>query len=206
MTNPNNPGDSGKSGEPARPVATTPNRDLDGLFERNLPMLIAFLRARVGSALAARESIQDLCQSVCREVLRDQAAMTFPNDESFRAFLFLQASRKIVDRARYHRMAMRDPDREVERLDDGEARDLLAGCAEWLTPSRALADREELDRVEAAIRDLPHNQSEAVMLSRIGGVSYPEIARQLGTTVPAVRSLTARGLAKLAASLGVPKP
>jgi RNA polymerase sigma factor (sigma-70 family) len=206
VTNPNNPGELGKPGEPTRQSTTTPNRDLDGLFERNLPMLIAFLRARVGNALAARESIQDLCQSVCREVLRDQAALTFPNDESFRAFLFLQASRKVVDRARYHRMAMRDPDREVERLDDGEARDLLAGCAEWLTPSRALADREGLARVEAAIRDLPHNQSEAVMLSRIGGVSYPEIARQLGTTVPAVRSLTARGLAKLAASLGVPKP
>ena len=74
-------------------------------------MLIAFLRARVGSALAARESIHDLAQSVCREVLRDQAELTFRSDESFRAFLFLQASRKIVDRARYHRMAMRDPQR-----------------------------------------------------------------------------------------------
>tara|TARA_R110002094_G_scaffold132253_4_gene125189 strand:- start:284 stop:793 length:510 start_codon:yes stop_codon:yes gene_type:complete len=169
-------------------------------------MLIAFLRARVGSALAARESIHDLAQSVCREVLRDQAELTFRSDESFRAFLFLQASRKIVDRARYHRMAMRDPQREVERLDAGESRDLLAGCAELITPSRSFAAREELDRVEAAIRELPHNQSEAVMLSRIGGVSYPEIARQLGVTVPAVRSLTARGLARLAASLGVPKP
>jgi RNA polymerase sigma factor (sigma-70 family) len=185
--------------------APAPNRKLDALFERNLPLLIAFLRARVGNALAARESIHDLAQSVCREVLRDQAELQFRNDESFRAFLFLQASRKIVDRARFHRMAMRNPDREVERLDNGESHDLLANCAELLTPSRSLAAREEIERVEAAIRALPHNQSEVVMLSRIGGVSYPEIALQLGISVPAVRSLTARGLASLAASLGVPK-
>lgn len=179
--------------------------NLEQLFARNLPLLITYVRARVGSALAERESIQDLAQSVCREVLQDRDVLTFSNDESFRAYLFLQASRKIIDRARFHRMAMRAPEREAGRIGDPNARDLMADCVELLTPSRAFAARDELDRVEAAIRKLPANQSEAVMLSRIGGVSYAEIARQLGISIGAVRSLTARGLAQLAASLGEPK-
>tara|TARA_R110002073_G_scaffold1425_1_gene9915 strand:+ start:317 stop:916 length:600 start_codon:yes stop_codon:yes gene_type:complete len=195
--------DRDEAQEPRQSASSRAN--LEQLFARNLPLLIAYLRARVGSALTARESIHDLAQSVCREVLQDREVLTFRNDESFRAYLFLQASRKIIDRSRYHGMAMRDPEREAGRIGHPEAGDLLADCVELLTPSRAYAARDELDRVEAAIRKLPPNQSEAVMLSRIGGISYPEIARQLGVSVGAVRSLAARGLAQLAASLGEPE-
>ena len=179
---------------------------LEQLFARNLPALVAYLRARVGGALAARESVSDLAQSVCREVLLDRPQLHFPNDESFRAFLFLQASRKVVDRYRYHKMAMRDPAREVDLPSEAEARDLLTSFAQLITPSRAAGAREELDRVEQAVHELPDNQREVVLLSRIGGISYPQIAQQMGLSEAAVRSLAARGLAKLAARLGRSQP
>ncbi len=179
---------------------------LEQLFARNLPALVAYLRARVGGALAARESISDLAQSVCREVLLDQPQLHFPNEESFRAYLFLQASRKVVDRYRYHKMAMRDPAREVDLPSESEARELLSGFAQMITPSRNAGAREELDRVEQAVHELPDNQREVVLLSRIGGISYTQIARQMGISEAAVRSLAARGLAKLAAKLGRVQP
>lgn len=183
-----------------------PAAGYEQLFARNLPALVAYLRARVGGALAARESISDLAQSVCREVLEDQARLQFPNEESFRAYLFLQASRKVIDRYRYHKMAMRDPAREVDLPTEAEAQELLSSFAQLITPSHAAGAREELDRVEQAVHDLPDNQREAVLLSRIGGISYPEIARQMGTSESAVRSLVARGLARLAARLGRREP
>ena len=56
-----------------------------------------------------------------------------------------------------------------------------------VTPSRAAGAREELDRVEQALQELPDNQREAVLLSRIGGISYGDIARQMTLSESAVR-------------------
>ncbi len=179
-----------------------PAPNYDELFARNLPALAAYVRARVGSGLAARESVSDLTQSVCREVLDDLDELRFESDEAFRAYLFLQASRKVVDRARFYRMKKRDAGREVVIPSDRESKEMLRSLAMLVTPSRAAGAREELDRVEQALQELPDNQREAVLLSRIGGISYGDIARQMTLSESAVRGLVARGLARLAAILG----
>ncbi len=173
------------------------------LFEHNLPALTAFLRAKVGGELAGRESVRDLAQSVCREVLRDLDQLTFRGEEQFRAYLFLQASRKVVDRYRYHKQEMRDAARIEPLPSEAEEAELL-GTYGSLTPSRAAGAKEELSRVEAALQLLPEAQRDAVLLSRIAGLSYQEIARQKGATEAAVRGMVARGLARLSGLLGRP--
>ncbi|MEO6597227.1 MAG: RNA polymerase sigma factor [Planctomycetota bacterium] len=173
----------------------------DELFESNLPALVAFLRAKVGGELAGRESVRDLAQSVCREVLRDVSKLSFDGEEQFRAYLFLQATRKVVDRYRYHKQEMRDPAR-VEPLPEDSDEAALLGTYAPLTPSRIVGAKEELTRVEAALQLLPEAQRDAVLLSRIAGLSYQEIARQKNITDAAVRGLVARGLARLAGLLG----
>ena len=185
--------------DPTRPSA--PGGSYDRLFEQNLPALIAFLRAKVGGELAERESVRDLAQSVCREVLRDLGDLEFRSDEQFRSYLFLQAARKVVDRYRYHKQEMRDPARaEPLPVDDEEA--AVFGRYAEMTPSRVVGGKEELTRVEQAIQTLPEAQREAVLLSRIAGLSYEEIALEKGITGAAVRGLVARGLARLASVLG----
>lgn len=174
----------------------------DDLFERNLPTLVAFLRAKVGGELMERESVRDLAQSVCREVLKDLSKLEFRSEESFRSYLFLQASRKVVDRYRYHKQEMRDPRREEPLPSDTEAAELMGTYAPICTPSRAAGAKEELSRVEQALQLLPDAQRDAVLLSRIAGLSYQEIAKQKNITEAAVRGLVARGLARLAGLLG----
>lgn len=174
----------------------------DQLFARNLPDLVTYLRAKVGGQLAERESVRDLAQSVCREVLRDLDQLEFRGEEQFRAYLFLQASRKVIDRHRYHKQEMRDPARQQALPADTEAAELFGAFASNPSPSRVAGAREELSRVERAIERLPDAQREAVLLSRIRGLSYQEIAVQKGTTEAAVRGLVARGLANLATMLG----
>lgn len=173
----------------------------DELFANNLPALVAFLRAKVGGELSQRESARDLAQSVCREVLRDIARLEFRSEEQFRAYLFLQASRKVVDRYRYHKQEMRDPAR-VEQLPTESQQVADLGLYGGITPSRVAGAKEELTRVEQALQLLPEAQRDAVLLSRIAGLGYPEIARQKGITEAAVRGLVARGLARLAGLLG----
>jgi len=175
----------------------------DSLFARHLPALQAFLRCRMDGELLQHESVRDVAQSVCLEVLQDLAALEYRGEDAFRGWLFLQATRKIVDRYRYHKRARRDVSREqaLPDDDDDEAA-LLQQYASLCTPSRHAGGREQLSRVEAAIRLLPERQRDAVLLSRIAGLSYAEIARQSGTTESSVRALVARGLARLAEVLG----
>jgi RNA polymerase sigma-70 factor (ECF subfamily) len=175
---------------------------LESVFERSVTPLVAFIRARLGPALAARESATDLAQSVYREVIQDFSALEYRGEDAFRGWLFKHAVRKILDRNRYHHRERRDIQREVNPGADAEL-DSLAGCYATLgTPTRHAAAREELARVEAAVAGLPENQRDAVSMSRLLGLSYAEIAELMDCSESAVRGLVARGLAALAAQLG----
>jgi RNA polymerase sigma-70 factor (ECF subfamily) len=78
---------------------------------------------------------------------------------------------------------------------------LLACYATIASPSRHAAAKEELTRFEAAVEQLPENQRDAVTMSRLMGLEYPQIAAQMGITESSVRGLVARGLAALSSTL-----
>lgn len=173
---------------------------IDALLLEQMPALLVFLRHQVGEQLAARETVEDLAQSVCREVLQDSPSLRFDDAEKFRAYLFLQAVRKVVDRARFHRMAKRDMRRERPLPETRTAAE--AGVYGSLVTGTQLAmARERLQAVEAALQVLPDAQREAVLLSRIAGLSYEAIARQKGVSEATIRALAARGLVRLSLEL-----
>jgi len=175
---------------------------VDSLFARNLPPLVAFIRARAGKAIAARESAVDIAQSVFREVLQDVDHIELQGEGAFRNWLFQQATRKVLDRAKFHGRDRRDMQKEVAIPEAGPAADALLACyASIASPSQHAVAREELARFEAAVQQLPENQRDAVTMSRLMGLSYDQIAEQLGTSESAVRGLVARGLAALSSQL-----
>jgi RNA polymerase sigma factor (sigma-70 family) len=57
--------------------------------------------------------------------------------------------------------------------------------------------RETLDRVVAQIGRLPERQRLALVRRELGGCTHAEVARELGTTVPATKSLILRARATL---------
>ena len=117
----------------------------DSLFARTMPQLIAFLRVKVGRLVGARESVRDLAQSVCREVLEDMDDFEYNGDAAFRHWLFQQASRKIIDRHRYLRRARRDAGREVAvDAPETEVQSLLDCYATFCTPSQVVGARGTL--------------------------------------------------------------
>ena len=177
-------------------------RAVDSLFARNLPPLVAFIRARTGRAIAARESAVDIAQSVFREVLMDADHVEWKGEGAFRNWLFMQATRKVLDRAKFHGRDRRDVGREVAMPEAGPAADALLACyASIASPSQHAVAKEELARFEAAVQRLPDQQRDAVTMSRLMGLEYGQIAAQMELTESAVRGLVARGLAALSSML-----
>ena len=167
------------------------------LLEQHLPALRAFVRLKAGPMLLAKESCSDLAQSVCRDVLENAERFRFGGDAEFRKWLFTTAMRKIADRAEHWRAGKRDPGRERGGLDEQE----LRGFAGVYTPSNQAMAREELARVEAGFAKLAPEKQEVVLMARLMGLSHAEIAKELGKSEVAVRSMLSRALAELATFL-----
>ena len=113
----------------------------------------------------------------------------FEGDESgFRAFVFTIAHRRVVDdlRRRYRR------GEGVPLPRDGEAAGGVVRSAE-----DAALDRWGTQRVRRLLDALPSDQRDVLVLRILGDLSVAHVADVLGKSVGAVRSLQARGLARL---------
>lgn len=167
-----------------------------------LPRLRAFVQARIGRALRARESESDIVQSVCRDLCRSGDSLEFGSEPEFRAWLFKAALHKVQEKARYWGREKRSAERE--RAGDEILDEITVGYSQVFTPSRIVGAREEIQRFEDALERLPDNYREVIALTRIAGLSHAHAARELGTTEVASRKLLGRALRKLAEELGEP--
>ena len=172
-------------------------------MDDHLASLHAFVRLKMGRLLAAKEGSMDLVQSACREVLADLPRSPGLSKAHVRHWLFMAAERKIVDRARYLQAAKRDARLEATPAPgDAEAASLADLYATMATPSQHAAGRELLERMEVAFAQLPEDDREVILLSRLAGLSHAEIAERRGATEGAVRTQLYRALGKLGATLG----
>lgn len=172
---------------------------LERLLIRHLPQLHGFLRLRMGKLLRARETPEDLVQSVAREALAELSQLEWRGEAAFRHWLFTRAQHKLTDKARYLTAQCRDPGREVTPTD---SRALLDCYGALCTPSRELATAEALRQIEAAFDELPEDYQEAITQYRLCGLDYAQIAERMGRSEGAVRNLVYRGLSRLAIRLG----
>lgn len=170
---------------------------LESLLARHLPSLEAYVRLEAGPAVRARESLSDVVQSVCVEVLRDAEGFEYRGEAQFRHWLFRQALHKIINKQRYHTAGKRALGREAQAA-SGSFHDCYRTV---ITPSRDAVGRERWREFEAAFDRLPEDYREAVTLRRIVGLDYPEIAAAMERSEGAVRNLVYRGIARLSSLL-----
>jgi len=174
----------------------------DALFAAHQDALRAYVRLRLGRNLRSREESLDLTQSVVREALEALPRFEVRGEGGFRRWLLMRAENKIKDRGRFWNRARRDPRLEIAlgpgSGDEAEDRAVVAALQSLATPSREAAGREELLRLERAIAELSDDQRRVILLARIAGLSHEEVARAMGRTVLATRSLLARAMARLA--------
>lgn len=173
---------------------------IEQLLAAHLPGLRGWLRLRMGASLRARETPEDLVQSVAREVLQDLSTFEWRGEAAFRHWLYVQAQRKLVDKARFVQAERRDPQRE-RSLADESGDGLGAAFVSLATPSGEIVGREELERIERVFAELPEDYREAIALQRLCGMDYPEIAARMQRSEGAARNLVHRGLSRFALRL-----
>lgn len=170
---------------------------LDGLLERYLPQLHAFVRARLGPGLRRRESSVDVVQSVCRQLLATRQAFEFHGEERFRAWLFTCALNKVREKHRRHKGALRALEREDADVDP----DTVPALARLVTPSQAAVGNETAAAVASALAALSEEHREIITLARLVGLPHRIIAELMERSEEAVRQLLSRALVRLAREL-----
>ncbi len=170
---------------------------IDDLLVRYLPRLRAFIRAQVDAPQRLHESVSDLVQSTCRELVEAGAEFEWQGEARFRSWLFTAALNKIRMRLRAHGAHKR-------RSSPGAALDPDAipdAAAAANSPSQVAVGRETDARLEQALDALAPDYREVIALARLAELPHAEIARIMHRSEVAVRSLLARALVALTTEL-----
>jgi RNA polymerase sigma factor (sigma-70 family) len=170
------------------------------LFERHSGSVYGFLVRRLGDGALA----EDLFQEAFLRVHRARAS--YDPARPFRAWLFAIVHNLLND-------ALRERARSpvAAPRDGGTARNPAPDVAAADGPEQLAAARESTDALSRALRALPPDEATVLILARIEGLSYEEIAAILGRTPAAAKQLAYRALRRVRAEMvaaghGEPSP
>ncbi len=170
---------------------------LDQLLLSYLPQLHAFVHARLGPGLRARESSLDVVQSVCRQLLAARSSFDFRGEDRFRAWLFTAALNKVREKHR----RLHGEKRDVAREQEGPLGDSLAAAVHLLTPSQEAIGNETAVAVSAAMAALTEEHREVITLARLVRLPHRVIAEVLSRSEEATRQMLARAMVRLVREL-----
>ena len=168
------------------------------LFSKYSGALVKFAYRFLGS----RDRAEEVAQTAFLQLFR--ARKRYKPKARFATFLYRIASNLCLNELRRF-----DYSGKIDSLDIPEDPDSAgASYAERLPdpdtpgPAQRLVCREIAAEVKKVLKDLPPNQRMALLLSRVDGFSYQEVAESLDTSVSAVKSLIFRATATLRRDLG----
>src|SRR6202162_1562982 len=160
------------------------------LYRRHADVLYRFAFRMTGSSWGAEEIVQDVFMTLVREPGKyDVERGTLP------AFLFGITRNKIMK----HNERLPREISLVERQEDGSGGGLT--LRDSFTPAMWAEQRERLEKVRAAVMELPVEFRETVVLFGVEEMSYEQAARVLDCPIGTIRSRLHRGRALLLAKL-----
>src|SRR5205809_5304380 len=193
-------GRRGRTDGGARELAHLSDEAVLALIARSDDQALAELYRRFGR----------LAYGLAFRILRDDALAQDAVQEAFLG-AWRAADRFVAERARpstwlltlVHRRAVdlvrREQRRRTEPLQ--EAAEVAAGS----TAEDAVWLRFERERIQAALRQLPDQQREALELAYYGGFTQSELAERLGQPIGTIKSRMFSGLGRLRDLLGEPE-
>ena len=156
------------------------------LFQRLGPRILQYVRRLVGSDARAEEITQDVFVQVFRFRHR------YRPESKLSTWVFTIATNLCLNELRRPERQLRVDLRE-HRQDEGDRHDESSlPDPDAIDPEQGAAGRELARALETAVAELPPKQRAALLLSRIDGMAYRDVADALGTTEGAVKALLFR--------------
>ena len=177
--------DRGRAVE-VEPLASRDSQLAEDLFTAYSRRIYAYCLSQLRSPEEAEDAVQATYLNACRSLMRGF------EPEAAQAWLFKVAQNVCLTRRRNRSRRAR-----LEL-----AQDLTA--VEEIVPAPAAGD--ELVGLEEALASLPEQQRRAFLLREWQGLSYREVADELGVSQSAVETLIFRARRSLAAALAPPEP
>ena len=149
------------------------------------PVVVRYVRARIGSAERSGLSADDVAQEVCLAAI--QALPRYQDQgRPFLAFVYGIASHKVADA---HRAAARNRSEPTDVVPERSS--VEAG------PEQMALQSDSAARMNRLLAVLPEKQREILTLRIVVGLSAEETAQAVGSTPGAVRVSQHRALARL---------
>lgn len=170
---------------PPEDQAPAPQASLDSLYRDHADRLLRFFSRRAGS-IEAPDLVQEAFVRVARlePVLR--SALDSPG-----AYLTRIATNLLRDRAK---MSVRRSIAFHTAYDDRNH--------SGIDPHRLLDDREKIARLDAGVQRLNRRTREIFLLHRVEGLTYAEIAEEVGMSVKGVKKQMMKALLQLRRDVG----
>jgi RNA polymerase sigma-70 factor (ECF subfamily) len=164
------------------------------------------VRFRMNKELRSKLESMDLVQEILVHAFSGLDDFTYSNEGDFVRWLSRIVENELRGSLKKLHADKRDIRREV-RLDNfgpttkgGYVEP--CGPIQTTTPSKILSGKEDLVKLEKAIDGLKPEYREAIVLTKIEGLSYQEIGERLGKSSDAVRMLATRAMAELTTIFG----
>jgi RNA polymerase sigma-70 factor (ECF subfamily) len=159
------------------------------------------MRLRMGKELRSKLESTDLAQDALLSALGDLENFTYKNEGDFLRWISTIAENRLRDNLDKLHADKRNIRKEI-RISKPGANPVSKSAVsftpiEATTPSVIMSRKEELDKLEKAIDKLKPDYKQVIVLAKIEGLSYKEIADKLGKTSEAVRKLISRAMAAL---------
>lgn len=136
----------------------------------------------IATVVSGNRDAEDVAQTLWERV---QGVKDHPPIVNHRAYLFRLAFNQAL---RYRKQTLRHEDVLAQ------AQLLLECKSDDFSPEHISIDREDVRKVEQAIKNLPPEIWKVLVLNRFEGVTQPEIAQRLGISVATVERYIRRAL------------
>jgi RNA polymerase sigma-70 factor (ECF subfamily) len=172
---------------------------------RNYLTLLA--RVQIGRRLQGKVDASDVVQDAFLAAHRDFAQFAGTTEKEFAGWLRQILACRLSDLVRrYYEAQRRDVRLERQLADDV---DRSSRCLELMaresSPSQHVSRREQAVLLADALKRLPEEYGEVIILRHFEGLRFPEIAQRMQRSVDSVEKLWVRALARLRRSLEVSK-
>jgi RNA polymerase sigma factor (sigma-70 family) len=165
---------------------------LDELLAHHLPALQAYVCSQMPAALRAYESVSDVVQSVCGEVLRHEQ-FEYKGPAAFRCWLYRAVTFRILSKLRKLNADCRSPEHEATTIDVEQ----LTGSEKQPGPASILSQREDVARLEAALAQMKPEEAEILAMRYFAGAHAQDIAGELNISKDAADKRLSRARERL---------